>query len=87
MKASTLKILEAKYPKFTPHQLRVIVKYHLRSMEKRMEKNTTFDLTVPKFGRIHTHGNAKNKAYQLKIKKFTKRFNRLFKFEDSSLLF
>lgn len=56
-------------------------------MEKRMEKNTTFDLTVPKFGRIHTHGNAKNKAYQLKIKKFTKRFNRLFKFEDSSLLF
>lgn len=87
MKLSTLKILEAKYPRFTQHQLKVIVNYHLRSMERRMSNNTTFDMTVPKLGRIHTHGNAKNKAYQLRIKKFTKRINRLNKFSDSTLLF
>jgi len=87
MKPSTLKMLREKYPKFTPHQLKVIVNYHLRSMERRISNNTTFDMTVPKFGRIHTHGNAKNKAYELRIKKFTKRHRRLNKFSDNTLLF
>jgi len=87
MKPSTLAILEKKHPHLTKQQISFIVKFHIGNIGNRVTRNTTFSITVPKLGRIHTHGNAKNKAYSLRIKKFTKRWRHLNKFTDTELLF
>ena len=87
MKAGILKILLSKHPDLTKEHIKIIVNMHLRIINTRISNNTTFKLNVPKLGIIHTHGNAKNKAYKARLKRHKKWRNKKNDFSDKTLLF
>lgn len=87
MKSSTLRLLLSKHPDLTKDQIKIIVSQHLKVINSRISNNTTFNLKIPKFGRIHTHGNSKNKAYVARLKRHKKWRDNKNDFSDKTLLF
>jgi len=87
MKLSTLKYLESKYPHRSRQELKYIVNTHLVSIFARISKNETVDLTVPKFGTIHTHRNSKNKSYKKILVRHVRWYKNKTDFSDKTLLF
>ncbi len=75
-----------KNPKFTKHQIKLIVNSRLKSINKKMQ-NATLDLRIDKFGRIHTHGNSKNPIIQERVNKQNKKAKLKSDFSDKMLLF
>ncbi len=75
-----------KNPKFTKHQIGLVIGAYLKSINKKLH-NHTFSLKVPKLGIIHTHGNAKNKTITKKNKNQYKKNKLKYDFSDKKLLF
>ncbi len=75
-----------KNTKFNKHQIMLVVSSRLKSINKKMQ-NATMDLNVPKFGRIHTHGNAKNPIIAGRVNKQNKKAKLKSDFSDKMLLF
>ncbi len=87
MKISTLRILRAKYPEYTDQQIKLVVNTHLKVINQRISNNTTLNILVPSLGRIHTHGNAKNKSYVARLVRYKKWHHNKKDFSDKTLLF
>lgn len=75
-----------KNPKYNKHQISLVIGAYLKSINKKMQ-NPTCNLSVPKFGLIHTHGNAKNPIIQERVNKQNKKAKIKGDFSDERLLF
>lgn len=72
MTKQQLKAIQVKNPKYTEEQIQFLIRRMTGAINRKIRFNSTFNLTVPKLGKIHTHGNAKNKSgvkHNEKIKK------------------
>ena len=87
MKTSTLRKLMRMYPQYEEKEIRYIISTHIKTLSNRVYKNTTFNLLVPKLGRIHTHANSKNKAYVAVLAKHKIVRDAKNEFSDKVLLF
>lgn len=87
MKPTTLKILQYKNPELTSDEIKLIINRHLVTINKRIKSNYTLDITIPKFGRIHTHKNAVDVSKKKLHKAQIKCHKRTLMFSDKVLLF
>ena len=87
MKLSTLRAIQQKNPDFTLDQIKLIVNRYLVTISKTLDRSLVFDIKVPKFGRIHTHGNAVDKMKKVAFKAQVKCHRRTADFSDNKLLF
>lgn len=87
MKASTLKSIQEKNPKFTVEQIKFIINRHLGNINNKLVMNETMSLVVPKFGRIHTHGRAINKQHIKRKRAYIRKAKKYYDFTDKALLF
>lgn len=62
MTKQQLKAIQARNPKYTEEQILFLVRRTIGNINRKIRFNSTFKLVVPKLGKIHTHGNAKNKS-------------------------
>lgn len=62
MTKAQLKAIQVKNPKYTEKQILFLIRRYTGAASRKIRFNSTFDLTIPKLGKIHTHGNAKNKS-------------------------
>lgn len=78
MTKQQIKAIQAKNPKYTEAQIQFVIRRMTGNINRKMRFNSTFNLTVPKMGKIHTHGNAKNKS-RLRHYKYVKKRNKQIK--------
>lgn len=74
-------------PKFTKEQISYIIGRYLGSISIKISKSLTFNLNVPKFGRIHTHGNLVDKSQVKLLQKQYKSRQKKRDMSDKNLLF
>lgn len=82
-----LKRIQKKHPEYSKEQIKLILTQHLGLLNSKLSRSQTLDLTIPKLGRVHTHGNAINDK-RLNINKTVKLWTRKkTAYSDSQLLF
>lgn len=79
--------LKEKHQEYSEEEIRVIIMGNLNTITRTISKSETFKLVVPKFGTIHTHGNAVSE-HRIKEREYDrKKSNRMYDFLDKTLLF
>jgi nucleoid DNA-binding protein len=81
------KDLMSKHPNLTKEQIQLILNSFLRMINQKLGQNKVVDLSIPNFGRVHTHGRVKDVSRAKRFKAITKGHNRNNKFSDEALLF
>lgn len=79
--------IKAKHPEYTTEQIKMVIRGHLAKLNIMLVKGETFNITIPKLGRIHTHGNAVSRAKIIDRNYHRKNMKRIGNFTDKRLLF
>lgn len=79
--------LKEKHPEYSEEEIRTVIMGNLNTITRTITKSETFKLVVPKFGTIHTHGNAVSE-HKIKDRKYhRKNMNKISLYTDKTLLF
>lgn len=82
-----LRRIQKKNPDYSLDKISLVIDNYIANINKKIANCQTINLVVPKLGRIHTHGNSKNKAMAKRIEKNNIKINENFKYSDKQLLF
>lgn len=86
MKAKLIRDIALKTGR-TEAEVRIVVNKHLSALNRKVQENRNFNLKIPHFGRVHTHGNAKD-IRKIKVNnRMRKIMKERYDFSDSKLLF
>ena len=87
LKSQLLNKLKEKHPEYTKAQINLVISRRISLMVYKIIQSNVFDITVRKFGRIHTHGNKKNLAKINKNERIRKFVAKKIDYSDKNLLF
>lgn len=79
--------IQAKHPEYTQEEIKVIIMKHLLVLNFKLGKSDALNLTIPRLGRIHIHGNAISDTrikFNRRVNKFLIKKNA---YSDKRLLF
>lgn len=79
--------IQKKNPEYSLDQIDAVLSKIWEIINKKTSNCQVLDLTIPKLGRIHTHGNTKNKAKIHIFKVIVKANRERYKYDDKQLLF
>lgn len=82
-----LRRIQKKNPEYSLDQIDAVLSKTWEIINKKTSNCQVLDLTIPKLGRIHTHGNTKNKAKIHIFKVIVKANRERYKYDDKQLLF
>jgi len=82
-----LRRIQKKHPNRSLKEIEIVITQHLNVLNLKLSRTQVANYTIPKLGRIHTHGNVKNKSAK-KVQKYSNKYLReRVKYNDTQLLF
>lgn len=84
---SLLRRIQKKHPNRSLEEIEMVIQGHLTQLNIKLSGCQTIDLTIVKLGRIHTHGNSKNKSRAKTMKRIIDFKQNKIEYSDKQLLF
>lgn len=84
---SLLRRIQKKHPNRSLEEIEIVINVHLGQLNFKLCNCQTIDVTINKFGRIHTHGNSKNKSRAKTMKRIIDFKQNKIEYSDKQLLF
>jgi len=87
MNKNTLLRIQQKNPNYSLEQIETVINAHIGALNFKIAMCQKLSLTIPKVGRIHTHGNVKNKSDAKKSEYIKEYKAKEYRYSDKELLF
>ena len=84
---SLLLRIQKKNPDKSLKQIELVLRVHLNVLNSKLSISQKFNLTIPKLGKIHTHGNVKSLRVIGRRKTTNEYLAKEFLYSDKNLLF